>query len=77
MFRNPKPHAAGWLIEQLGLKGYQIGSAQIALRHANFILNCGNGKASDILRLIRHVQEQVEQSFSVSLEPEVKIMGEF
>lgn len=77
VFRNPKPRAAGWLIEQLGLKGYQIGSAQIAHRHANFILNCGNGKANDIFRLIRHVQEQVEQSFSVSLEPEVKIIGEF
>ncbi len=77
VFRNPQPKAAGWLIEQLGLKGYQIGGAQIAHRHANFILNCDNAKARDIFHLIRHVQEQVEYHWSVSLEPEVKIVGEF
>jgi UDP-N-acetylmuramate dehydrogenase len=77
VFRNPKPHAAGWLIEQLGLKGYQIGDAQIAHRHANFILNCGSAKADDIFRLIRYIQEKVEYHWSVSLEPEVKILGEF
>lgn len=77
VFRNPKPHAAGWLIEQLGLKGYQIGAAQVAHRHANFILNCGGATAGDIFRIIRHVQEQVENHWSLSLEPEVKLMGEF
>ena len=77
VFRNPKPHAAGWLIEQLGLKGYQIGGAQVAHRHANFILNCGGAKAGDIFKLIRYVQEQVEHHWSLSLEPEVKLLGEF
>lgn len=77
VFRNPKPQAAGWLIEQLGLKGYRIGDAEVARRHANFILNCGNAKADDIFRLIRHVQAQVEARWSVLLEPEVKILGEF
>ena len=77
VFRNPQPHAAGWLIEQLGLKGYQIGNAQIAHRHANFILNCGNAKANDIFQLIRYAQEKVEYHWSVSLEPEVKLLGEF
>ncbi len=77
VFRNPKPHAAGWLIEQLGLKGYQIGGAQIAHRHANFILNCGGATASDIFRLINHVQEQVEHHWSLCLEPEVRMLGEF
>lgn len=77
VFRNPEPHAAGWLIEQLGLKGYQIGGAQVAERHANFILNCGGAKASDIFQIIRHVQEQVEQHWSLCLEPEVRILGEF
>ncbi|MEQ8539470.1 MAG: UDP-N-acetylmuramate dehydrogenase [Coleofasciculus sp. D1-CHI-01] len=77
VFRNPEPHAAGWLIEQLGLKGYQIGGAQVAERHANFILNCGGAKASDIFQLIRYVQQQVEQHWSLSLEPEVKILGRF
>lgn len=77
VFRNPPSHAAGWLIEQSGLKGYQIGKAQVAHRHANFILNCGGATASDIFRLIRHVQQQVEQQWALCLEPEVKILGEF
>jgi len=77
VFRNPKPYKAGWLIEQTGLKGYQIGAAQIAQRHANFILNCGGATASDIFELIRYIQQQVEKHWSVWLEPEVRILGEF
>jgi UDP-N-acetylmuramate dehydrogenase len=77
VFRNPTPKAAGWLIEQAGLKGYQIGGAQVAQRHANFILNCGSATANDIFHLIRYVQEQVQQRWSLLLEPEVRILGEF
>ena len=77
VFRNPTPLYAAKLIEQLGLKGYKIGGAQISDRHANFILNCGGAKASDIFQLIRFIQEQVEQHWSISLEPEVRILGEF
>ncbi len=77
VFRNPKPYTAGWLIEQTGLKGYQIGAAQIAQRHANFILNCGGATASDIFQMIRYVQQQVQQRWSVWLEPEVRIIGDF
>ena len=78
VFRNPNDdHKAGWLIEQAGLKGYQIGGAQIAERHANFILNCGNAMANDIFRLIRHAQQQVEQHWSLQLEPEVRMLGDF
>ncbi len=77
VFRNPESHPAAWLIEQMGLKGYQIGGAQVAERHANFILNCGGAKASDIFQIIRHVQQQVEQHWSLRLEPEVRILGEF
>ncbi|MBE9191635.1 UDP-N-acetylmuramate dehydrogenase [Gloeocapsopsis crepidinum LEGE 06123] len=77
VFRNPRPYTAGWLIEQTGLKGYKVGGAQIAERHANFILNCGGAKASDILQIINYVQDQVQQHWSILLEPEVKILGEF
>jgi len=77
VFRNPESHAAAWLIEQMGLKGYQIGGARVAERHANFILNCGGAKASDIFQIIRHIQQQVEHHWSLCLEPEVKILGEF
>jgi UDP-N-acetylmuramate dehydrogenase len=77
VFRNPDAYKAGWLIEQSGLKGHQIGGAQIAQRHANFILNCGGATAADIFQLIRLVQEEVERKWSLLLEPEVKMLGEF
>ncbi|MFB2938494.1 UDP-N-acetylmuramate dehydrogenase [Aerosakkonemataceae cyanobacterium BLCC-F154] len=77
VFRNPTPHKAGWLIEQTGLKGYRIGGATVAERHANFILNCGGATANDIFQLIHYVQQQVERHWSLSLQPEVKILGEF
>ncbi|AFY69612.1 UDP-N-acetylmuramate dehydrogenase [Thalassoporum mexicanum PCC 7367] len=77
VFRNPSPKAAGWLIEQTGLKGYQIGQAQVANLHANFILNCGGASAKDIFRLIGHVQEQVNNQWSLLLKPEVRMLGQF
>ncbi|EAM52147.1 UDP-N-acetylmuramate dehydrogenase [Crocosphaera watsonii WH 8501] len=77
VFRNPSPYAAGWLIEQLGLKGYRVGDAEVSQRHANFILNCGQAKAQDIFHLINHIQEKVQSHWSLLLEPEVKILGEF
>ncbi len=77
VFRNPQPHAAGWLIEAVGLKGFQIGQAQIAERHANFILNRGGAKAMDVFQLIRHVQACVAERWDILLHPEVKIIGEF
>ncbi|MFB6276757.1 MAG: UDP-N-acetylmuramate dehydrogenase [Halothece sp.] len=77
VFRNPTGQAAGWLIEQTGLKGYQVGGAQVAHRHANFIVNHGKASAQDIYNVIQHVQEKVEQQWSVLLQPEVKLLGEF
>lgn len=77
VFRNPGSYKAGWLIEQTGLKGFQIGGAQIAQRHANFILNCGTATATDIFQIIRHVQREVEQQWRLWLEPEVRILGDF
>jgi len=77
VFRNPKPHSAGRLIEEAGLKGFQIGKAQVAELHANFIVNCGGASANDIFNLIRHVQHQVQERWSIGLHPEVKMLGEF
>ncbi|MEM6522059.1 MAG: UDP-N-acetylenolpyruvoylglucosamine reductase, partial [Cyanobacteria bacterium P01_C01_bin.70] len=51
--------------------------AQVSDRHANFILNQGGATAGDILRIIRHVQETVENRWCLLLNPEVKILGEF
>ncbi|MEN9212417.1 MAG: UDP-N-acetylmuramate dehydrogenase, partial [Thermostichus sp. DG_1_5_bins_95] len=77
VFRNPETYPAGWLIEQVGLKGYRIGGAQISERHANFILNRDQATASDIHRLIRLAQEKVYQQWLILLEPEVRILGQF
>jgi UDP-N-acetylmuramate dehydrogenase len=77
VFRNPYPQTAGALIEQAGLKGYRIGNAQVAERHANFILNLGGATAADIRRIIAHVQTEVEARWGVQLQPEVKFIGEF
>jgi UDP-N-acetylmuramate dehydrogenase len=77
VFRNPLPHSAGWLIEQAGLKGYRLGNAQVAERHANFILNLGGATATDIHRLIHQVQAEVQQRWSLHLQPEVQFVGDF
>ncbi len=75
VFRNPEPLKAGKLIENLGLKGKRIGDAEISKKHANFIVNNGSAKASDIDKLIRLVQKEVEEAHQLLLHPEVKRLG--
>ena len=53
------PHFAGKLIEEAGLKGFQIGGAQISEMHGNFIVNAGNAKAYDVLQLIEYVKKTI------------------
>ena len=77
VFRNPPGHSAARLIQAAGLKGYQIGNAQISTLHANFIVNLGGAKASDVLALIRHTQTTILERDGISLETEVKIIGAF
>ena len=64
-------------IEDAGLRGYQVGGAQVSEKHCGFVINKGNATAAEIRRLILDVQEQVEAKFGVHLEPEVKFIGEF
>lgn len=75
VFKNPPPFYAGALIEACDLKGYQIGSAKISEKHANFIVNLGNAKAEDVLQLIKIAQEKVFLKFGINLEPEVNFLG--
>jgi UDP-N-acetylmuramate dehydrogenase len=77
VFRNPKPQHSAKLIEDLGLKGHRIGGAEVSTLHANFIINRGNAKASEIHELIYYVQSQVKQHYGIELEPEVKMLGDF
>ena len=75
VFRNPEPHKAGRLIEELGLKGLRIGGAEVSPIHANFIVNSGDASASDIDALIRTVQHRVAAHRGIALHPEVKRLG--
>jgi UDP-N-acetylmuramate dehydrogenase len=75
-FKNPATgKSAGELIDLAGLKGKQIGDAQVSTTHANFIINKDRASAADILQLKELIQETVLSSFNVTLEPEVKIVG--
>jgi UDP-N-acetylmuramate dehydrogenase len=64
------------MIEELGLKGYQLGGAQISDKHAGFIVNQGGATAADVLALIAFVQAQAKAKWGVDLQPEVHIVGE-
>lgn len=75
-FKNPPGVGAGRLIDQAGLKGARIGDAQVSSRHANFIVNLGGATCDDVLSLMEHVQRRVRQTFGVTLEPELRLIGE-
>jgi len=75
IFVNPKPLAAGKLIDKCGLKGKGIGDAQISPKHANFIVNLGKAKAADVIKLIKLIKEKVKEKFGVELEEEVFLLG--
>ena len=76
-FKRPEGHFAGKLIQDAGLKGYTVGGAQVSEKHSGFVINIGNATAEDVLKLISDVQDKVEEQFQVTLEPEVKMIGEF
>ncbi|WP_096199262.1 UDP-N-acetylmuramate dehydrogenase [Bacillus sp. FJAT-45350] len=75
VFRNPLPNYAGQLIEKSGLKGFQIGGAQVSEMHGNFIVNIENAKAEDVLQLIDHIKKTVYDKFEVQMETEVEIVN--
>lgn len=75
VFKNPRGHFAGRLIEAAGLKGEKRGGAMISPLHANFIVNTGGATASDVLALIGHARAIVRLKTGVQLEPEVKVWG--
>ncbi|HBZ82833.1 UDP-N-acetylmuramate dehydrogenase [Brevibacillus sp. FSL K6-0770] len=76
VFRNPPNDHAGRLIEAAGLKGYQIGGAQVSEKHSNFIVNCGGATATDVLTLIEHVRSTILAKYGIDLHPEVLVVGE-
>ena len=75
VFRNPPGLYSGQLIEDLGLKGYQVGGAMISPKHANFIINTGNAKASDIKEIIDYVKEKAKEKYKINLRVEQRLIN--
>lgn len=78
VFRNPTDQtdmAAAALIDELGLKGKQIGGAQVSEIHANFIINTGDATADDVVQLISYIKQQVRDKKGVQLMEEVEYIG--
>lgn len=75
VFKNPEGDSAGRLIEAVGMKGAQVGGAQVSEKHANFIVNAGGAKASDVMELIRTIQRKVKEAYGIELSPEVRFLG--
>ncbi|MDK2820681.1 MAG: UDP-N-acetylmuramate dehydrogenase [Clostridia bacterium] len=76
IFKNPPEHYAGQLIEKVGAKGWRVGEAEVSEKHANFIINRGQAKASDVLELISKIQDAVYDQFGIKLELEIEVWGE-
>ncbi len=77
IFKRPPGHYTGPLIEDAGLKGFQIGGAQVSTKHAGFIVNKGNATAEDIVNLIEKIKKEVYKISGVQLEVEPRFLGEF
>ena len=76
-FKRPEGYYAGKLIQDAGLRGFQVGGAQVSEKHCGFVINKDNATAADIDELMRRVSAIVKEKFGVELEPEVKRLGEF
>jgi UDP-N-acetylmuramate dehydrogenase len=75
-FRNPVGNkTASQLIDQLGLKGFQIGGAKISDKHANFIINAGDATADEVVQVISYVKQQVRDKLEVQLMEEIEYVG--
>jgi len=77
VFKNPPGDYAGRLIEAAGLKGALAGGAKVALQHANFFVNTGEGTAEDVMTLINRARDEVMFQFGVALELEIELVGEW
>ena len=75
LFKNPKNNSAGKLLDEAGLKGFNIRDAKISEKHANFFINDGDASSRDMLMLIKKAHKKVKDKFNVNLALEVKLMG--
>ena len=77
VFKRPDGHFVGKMIEDLGLKGFTVGGAQVSEKHAGFIVNLGNATSKDVKELIKYIQSKVKEQYNVDLETEVLEVGEW
>jgi len=75
VFKNPKNYYAAKLIDDMGLKGFKIGGAEISTMHSNFIINTSSANSKDIYELITVIQQKVLQNKGIYLQPEVRMIG--
>jgi UDP-N-acetylmuramate dehydrogenase len=75
-FKNPLPHYAGQLLEAAGMKGARAGRAQFSPKHANFMMNLGGARASEVMQLIDQARTRVREMSGVALETELEMVGE-
>lgn len=76
-FKRPEGYFAGKLIQDAGLRGFQVGGAQVSEKHCGFVINKDQATAADVAELMRQVSLKVKEQFGVELEAEVKRLGEF
>ena len=76
MWKNPGTEVAARLIEKVGLKGKRLNGAEISAKHANFIVNRGGAAAADIKALMQLTLDRVKNHFGITLEPEMKTLGD-
>ena len=77
VFKNPEGEAAWKLINDAGLRGKRVGGAMVSEKHTNFIVNCDEAKAADVKELIELIQATIMEKFSIKMETEIKLIGEF
>lgn len=74
IFINPKGFPAWKLIERCGLRGKKIGNVKISEKHANFIVNLGNGRAKDVIKLVNLIKNKIKNKFGITLEEEIQYL---
>lgn len=76
-FKRPEGHFAGKLIQDAGLAGFSVGGAQVSSKHCGFVINKGGATAADVKQVMELVTQKVQKEFGVTLEAEVKMLGDF
>lgn len=76
-FKRPEGYFAGKLIQDCGLKGCRIGDAMVSEKHSGFVINAGHATAKEVLDLIRYIRQTVREKYGVTIEPEVRMLGDF